>query len=182
MSHLYLIGFLESGNLTLGKRLAEHRKRPFVDTDTELAEFLGKDLVTAWQEQGVDAFYRHQHDRLRFLTTREIPHVVSVGDNAALQERDWELLKDTGTTVYIQYSAERLYWRLRHDTRRPPLLHTHNKERKALIESMLVEREPAYLQSDLVVPCKHEEVSDITTIITEWLLPQTIHTNPSPCK
>lgn len=169
MSHLYLIGFLESGNLTIGKQLAEKMERPFVDAETALAEFLEKDLVTAWRDYGREAFYRHQHDQLNVLASLQEPHVISVGDNAALQDRDWKLLQRTGQTVYIQHTAERLYFRLRHDPNRPPLVQAKNQERKALIEAMLQEREPAYLKSDLVVACKNEEVPDIIKSILAWL-------------
>lgn len=169
MSHIYLIGFLESGNFTLGKHLSDQIQRPFFDTDSHMVENVGKDLNTYLSEHGEDAYYEKQHTALRHASNLHSPTVIVVGDEVPLRQQDWQLMHETGKTFYIKRTAERLYWRLRHDPNRASLQHTANQTRKERIEAMLAERQEAYTQASHVLEVTHEEVETISNQIATFL-------------
>ncbi len=171
MSHIYLLGFLDSGNITIAKQLAERLQVASTHTTDWIQSKAGTDLVTLHKEKGPDALAQLQREALQTLAQGE-PAVITVSDHAPLQELDWEWFRSTGKTVYIQRTAERLYFRLRHDLKQPTLYDVDNKERQVRIEEMLAEREPGYLQADIVVSCTTEEVPDIVNILAPQLSPE----------
>lgn len=170
--HIFLIGFLDSGNIALGKRLAEAVKLPFVDTNKVLAQLVNTDLLFLYRDIGPEAYAKLQHQAFQKVTAGT-PSIVAVTDTTPLHDADWHLFTQTGKTIYIQHTAERLYWRLRFDPKQPALWGTQNEERHQRIAVLLAEREPTYLKANLVVPCKHEQISDLVNVIKTWLTTQT---------
>lgn len=168
MSHIYLLGFLDSGNITIGKQLAERLQLNYVHTTDWIEQKAGTDLVSLYKEQGPSALTQLQHEALQAIADGS-PSVVAVSDHADLTEESLDLFRKTGKTVYVQRTAERLYFRLRHDVKQPRLYDVENKAREERIYAMLEEREPNYLQADIVVNCHTEEVPDILNIIQPQL-------------
>lgn len=170
--HIFLVGFLDSGNIPLGKRLAEAVRLPFVDSNKVLTSLTNTDPVDMFRTHHPSDIAKLQHQVFQQIAANP-PAVVAITDNVPLQESDWNLFSQMGKTIYVQRSAERLYWRLRHDEKQPALLGSHNEERHRRIATLLAEREPTYLRANLVVPCQHEQISDLVNVIKTWLTTQT---------
>lgn len=74
--------------------------------------------------------------------------VIATGGGAVLDSESRVLMKRSGTVVYLSVAAKILYNRMQQDTKRP-LLQVGDK--KAMIESIVKEREPLYREiADIV--------------------------------
>lgn len=142
-TNIYLIGPRASGKTTLGKRLAEHLGRPFIDLDARFVEVRGETIAALVEREGWDAFRRAEADILA-ETAGQKGLVVATGGGVVLLPENRALLAK-GLVFYLQAHPERLAERLMADLnaeQRPKLTELGLKEE---ITATLAEREPLYL-------------------------------------
>ena len=143
--NIILTGFMGSGKTTLGKWISKHTGRLFIDTDKEIEFKAGCSIKEIFEKDGEEAFRQMETEYLKELAQSGKNNlVISVGGGTVLREENRKILGSLGTVVYLKASADELANRLRYDERRPLLQGKNGEERKALIEKMLAEREPAY--------------------------------------
>jgi shikimate kinase len=141
--NIYLIGPRASGKTTLGRRLAAHLDRPFVDLDAVFLEVRGETIADLVAREGWDAFRRAEAAILADVAATP-GQVVATGGGAVLMPENRALLA-RGLVFYLQASPERLAERLLADVneaQRPKLTELGLKEE---IVATLAEREPLYL-------------------------------------
>jgi shikimate kinase len=142
-SNIYLIGPRASGKTTLGKRLADHLGRPFVDLDAAFEAKHGETIAALVTREGWDAFRRAEAAILA-ETAGQTGLVVATGGGAVLLPENRAILS-RGLVLYLQADPERLAERLLADmneAQRPNLTALDLKEE---ITVTLAEREPLYL-------------------------------------
>jgi shikimate kinase len=138
---IWLIGLMGSGKSTIGRALAQSLDYEYVDNDTaiaavtahstvELAE-LGGTLLHDWESS-----YVHQIMANRRPLVAGIP--ASIADRCA----ELQLLRGSGTLVYLRCDLDTLVARVRTDGSRPWLRH----DVRQTIEAMLADREPRLLR------------------------------------
>lgn len=137
-----LVGLPGSGKTTIGKLLARQLGLPFVDVDHEIELELGCSIRAFFEAQGEVAF-RDVETRVLERLTREPPCVLSTGGGIVLRAANRECLHRACRVVYLQASAEDLFRRLRHDTKRPLLQVADPLQR---LRDLQAEREPLYAQ------------------------------------
>jgi len=148
-STIVLVGFMGSGKTSFGKELAQKLNYNFLDTDKAIEELLGTTVATLFQTKG-EAFFRTAEKQL--LDNLNVEHtVVATGGGMPCFNDNMNYLNKIGVTVYLQYSAEELYERLKQDKAKRPLLAKKTpKELKEYITNLLAQREKYYLQAQII--------------------------------
>ncbi len=151
--NIYLLGFMGSGKTHLGARLAEMLEWPFVDIDVLIEGEQGMTIADIFAKYGEPYFRQLELDALKTVSKLQ-GRVVALGGGTPARPQAWPYLKESGLTVYIKRSPEQLLVQLRHDTTRPLLRQAPPGDPLSFIRALLAEREPFYMQADLVLECK----------------------------
>lgn len=117
---IVLIGMRGSGKTTVGRILAGHLKRPYLDTDALIVQKVGMSVPEIVKKYGWN-FFRDRESKV----TEEVSHteraVISTGGGVVTKERNVECLKKNGFLVYLEASLETLEARIGDDPNRPAL-------------------------------------------------------------
>lgn len=166
-ANIYLVGMMGAGKTTIGKRLAQHLGRPFIDLDQEIEARTGVAVATIFEIEGETGFRARESAVLQAVTVRD-QLVVATGGGAVLDPMNRARLSASGWVVYLWAPAELLYARTRHDKNRPLL---QVADPLARIRRLLVWRDPLYREiADLVV-ASGEGVANTVNCIVKALSP-----------
>ena len=137
---IFLVGPMGAGKTTVGKQLAKLLNFAFIDLDSEIESRCGADIEWIFDVEGEAGFRRRESTILGEVA--ELDNIViATGGGVVLLPENREVLKKSGTVIYLAIPAEALYQRTLRDTKRP-LLQVH--DRRAVIERLIREREPFY--------------------------------------
>lgn len=165
MARIVLLGMMGSGKSTVGRALATRLNVPFRDTDQLLEYRLGRHIPQIFQLYGEDAFRSHETSVLRGL--EPLDSVTATGGGIVLREENWPELRRLGTTVFLNAYPEVLIKRLDQSSRKRPLLAQDDWESK--LRELLAKRLPLYLQADITVDVKDEEIESVVEEIIKCL-------------
>ncbi len=147
--NIVLSGFMGSGKSTVGRRLAAALNMKFIDMDRYIEKKTGKTVSEIFSECGEMHFRALETETARTLS-RERHYVIATGGGTLMREENVKAFHEGGGRIYyLDVPLRALQERLKNDKRRP-LLQT--EDRNAVIEKLLNERRPKYLNSaDVVV-------------------------------
>lgn len=142
---LILIGFKGVGKTTFGRKVAHRLDWPFIDGDDLIKEKYSqthplKEVPAIYQELKEEAFRELEYRSLKELKI-SCPSILAVGGGAILNSKTAQLLKKTGTLVYLAKSKERILKDLKKG-RVPNTLIANDLE--ASFEIMYQQRLPLY--------------------------------------
>ena len=176
MSHLFLVGFSWSGKTTVGRALARRLGRRFVDTDEEITRLTGLPVPAVFRQRGETAFRTLERRVIReLLNGASRPMVIALGGGALLDRRNRELVRRTGSIVWLTCSQREIYRRLRDKLDRPLLAvrpqrgETYAVAVRRRIAELMADRLPGYRLADLRVSTTGKTVAEIVdTLIARW--------------
>ena len=146
--NLILVGMMGSGKTTIGRALARHLGKTFVDTDEEITKRTGVTIPHIFDVEGEAGFRQRESAILRELTGRDNV-VISTGGGVVLDEQNRALLRQHGIVIYLKAGIQDLWQRTRHDRNRP-LLQTEDPY--ARLKELLQLRDPLYREvADIVI-------------------------------
>jgi shikimate kinase len=146
--NLILVGMMGSGKTTMGRALAKHLGKVFVDSDEEIIKRTGVTIQHIFDVEGEAGFRQREAAAIRELVGRN-NMVFATGGGAVLEEQNRTMLQRNGIVIYLKASVHDLWQRTRHDRNRP-LLQTDNPHAK--LTELFQQRDPLYRQvSDIVV-------------------------------
>ena len=150
-SNIYLIGLMGSGKSTVGRPLAQALQREFIDLDTLIEQQTGQSIREIFARHG-ENFFRDLESACLGEIAKYHQRVVALGGGAILRERNRDLIKSSGFSIYLKVSPEILMERLGDCSERP--LHQGLDEQANLerLGELLQERQSFYEQADLIVP------------------------------
>jgi shikimate kinase len=140
---VYLVGMPGSGKSTVGRVLADRVDLPFVDLDTDVALAAGRSIEQVFSAEGEEGFRDREAEALRARADGP-PAVVACGGGILVRPENRDLMRMTGTVVYLEGSLEVLASRVRPFEGRPLL----RSERD--LEVLLQQREAAFLSTSAV--------------------------------
>ena len=138
--NIFLVGMMGAGKTTIGKALARHLGREFVDSDRVLAERTGVPVATIFEIEGEEGFRRREGAVIAELAAGH-DQVVATGGGSILAAENRRAMRESGTVVYLRARVESLWERTRHDASRPLLA---TPDPRAKLQALLTEREPLY--------------------------------------
>jgi len=139
-SNIFLVGMMGAGKTTVGRALATRMKREFVDTDRLLVDRTGVAVAIVFEIEGEEGFRRRESAILREVCEQD-ERVVATGGGIVLAEENLQVMRESGTVVYLRARLESLWERTRHDSSRPLLATPNPRER---LSELLTQREPLY--------------------------------------
>jgi shikimate kinase len=133
-----LIGAPGAGKSTIGRRVAERLKVPFVDTDALIEEESGMSVSDMFVELGEPEFRLREEDAVRRALSEQTG-VVALGGGAILSESTRQLLAEH-TVVWLRVNVSDAASRVGMNQARPLLLGNV----RGRLTQLLNERTPLY--------------------------------------
>lgn len=146
--NIFLVGMMGAGKTTIGQSLAKKLGRKFFDTDQEIVSHTGVAIPVIFDIEGEGGFRQRERAILDDLARLD-DAVIATGGGIILQESNREILKSSGTVVYLRANVDDLWRRTRRDRNRP-LLQTGDP--LAMLRRLHGERDPLYHEvADIIV-------------------------------
>lgn len=153
--NLILVGMMGSGKTTMGKALAKHLGKQFVDSDEEIQHRTGVTIPHIFDVEGETGFRARESIVLGDLLCQE-GLVLATGGGAVLLEKNREILSQGGIVIYLKAGVHDLWQRTRHDKNRP-LLQTGDPYAK--LTELFQQRDVLYQSvADIVVHSGRQSV------------------------
>lgn len=161
MRHLILTGFMGVGKTTIGKLLASHLNRPFVDLDDFFQIQTGLKPKAYIPRFGEKAFRKLEKVFLRKVLLGG-PVVLATGGGVVLdpQNRRWMLAR--GFVVWLKTPLKLLLIRLRNSNPRPLLPHPFSFEN---LKKMYQARLPFYQQCHFSIVNNNRQIKVVATMV-----------------
>jgi shikimate kinase len=167
--NIFLVGLMGAGKTTVGKLLAKHLHKTFIDSDHELEHRTGVNIPLIFELEGEEGFRAREAGLIAELTQRT-DIVLATGGGAVLRPENRQALEENGTVVYLNASVEDLWNRTRYDKNRP-LLQTADP--KAKLGELFAQRDPLYRQiADIIVTSGHHSVNHVVREVEQRLAVQ----------
>ena len=144
MKNLFIIGMMGSWKSTVGRRLANAMDMEFIDTDDAIEEVMEMKISDIFGEFGEERF-RDMETAFFIEKSKQTGHVFSTGGGIVLGSENRKVLKNYGTTFFLNTSIEILAKRINTSTKRPLLTDTENIQLR--LEQIWQERESFYKDS-----------------------------------
>lgn len=146
--NLILVGMMGSGKTTMGRTLARHLGKAFVDSDEEIQRRTGVTIPHIFDVEGEAGFRQRETAAIRELVGRD-NMVLATGGGAVLAEQNRAMLQQNGIVIYLKASVHDLWQRTRHDRSRPLL---QAVDPRAKLIELHQQRDPLYQQvADIVI-------------------------------
>jgi shikimate kinase len=153
--NIFLVGLMGAGKTTVGKLLAQHLNKRFVDCDREIENRSGVSIPLIFEIEGETGFRRRESRMLEELAARD-DLVLATGGGAILSEQNRKLLTGRGTVVYLRASVHELWLRTRSDKNRPLL---QGNDVRSKLRTLYAQRDPLYREiADIIVDTSRQSV------------------------
>jgi shikimate kinase len=143
-----------AGKSSVGRFVAQHTDRPFVDTDMLIQHRFGRTISQVFQLYGEDAFRDHETSVLRELKPKT--SVISTGGGIVMRPENWVEMRRLGSIVYLKASVEVLTARLEASKKKRPLLQAEDWRQR--LSDLLEARRPLYEQADHVFEVNYSDI------------------------
>ena len=148
--NIFVVGFMGAGKSTVGRALAARIGARFIDLDEEIEAAERALIGDIFAQRGEMEFRRIESEALgRVLASDDV--VVALGGGAFTIPANRELLRDRGTTVWLDCPFETVQRRVAQATHRP--LARDPDRFAALFEA----RREAYANADLRIPIESDD-------------------------
>lgn len=146
--NIFLVGLMGAGKTTVGKLLAKHLHKTFVDSDHEIEKRTGVHIPLIFELEGEAGFRAREAAMIAELTAMT-DIVLATGGGAVLEPQNRDNLRRNGTVVYLHAKVRDLWQRTRHDKSRP-LLQTADPQAK--LNELFLQRDPLYRDvADIII-------------------------------
>lgn len=167
MSKIILIGFMGSGKTTIGKALSQKCQYSLIDTDKYIEEQQSRTISNIFEQDGEEYFRVLETNALKELLKSDEDMIISTGGGLAIKKENRELLKEAGTTFYLNATPETIYNRVKGDNKRP-LLQCEDPKKKII--SLMGERELYYIDaSNKIIDTDDKTIDEIACEILEFM-------------
>ncbi|MCD6332772.1 MAG: shikimate kinase [Bacteroidales bacterium] len=148
---IVLMGMMGCGKSSLGKALAHHLKRLFIDLDKSIESITGQSIPLIFSQSG-ESYFR----QVESLALQEAVHtpdcVIAIGGGTPCFGDNLKLILDNTFSIYLKVSEETLIRRIIQSKTVRPLAEGKNPDDlRQLVIQQLQEREPYYLKADSVI-------------------------------
>ncbi len=155
-----------SGKTTLGKKLANHLNKEFIDLDKEIEKQTQKSITEIFEKEGEAYFRKIEKEVLEKFCNNQQSFVMALGGGTPCFYNNMELINKSGVSIYINYNAGILASRLKSAKIVRPLVEGKSEdELKLYIENTLLERAVFYTQSQFTLNKDNIKVEDVLALL-----------------
>ncbi len=141
--NIALAGFMGCGKTTVGRLLAEHLGRPFVDLDAEIEARCRRTIAQIFAEEG-EAGFRQRESELIAQVATVGGQVIACGGGALLDRQSRAVLERSGFIICLHANLEVTLRRLAGSRDRPLLLTEDAVASEARIAALWQQRRDHY--------------------------------------
>ena len=164
--NIFLVGMMGAGKTTVGKLLAQHLGKIFIDSDEEIQQRTGVTITHIFDVEGETGF-RHREVNVIQALVKLDNIILATGGGVVLNEQNRDALRRNGIVVYLRSTVHDLWQRTRHDRNRP-LLQAADPRTK--LKELYEQRDPLYTQvADLVMPTGKQSVHGLVQQLQQEL-------------
>ncbi len=162
---ILLIGYMGAGKSTIGQILASNLGIPFIDSDSEIEQQVGKSIPEIFETQGEVEFRKLETDFIQNLS-RSDSYVLSTGGGLPCFNDNLLFLNELGITIYLKNTSEVLAKRIINSPIERPIVKGKSfSELVDFIQDNLKIREVYYLKSNYVLAPEEQEVDKILALL-----------------
>lgn len=170
---VYLTGFMGAGKSTIGPILANTIAWNACDLDVLIEKKTGKKIKQIFEDYGEKHFRLIETEILKEVS-KQNQLVVSLGGGTMANEKNLNILKETGFIVYLKASVDSFYKRLKNKRDRPQLkineLEDFTKEDMIQrINELISTREKYYMQADIIISTDNSSIGKTVDAIVKQL-------------
>lgn len=154
-----------AGKTTIGKILSQKLNYNFVDLDLDIEKEQVISISEMFEKHGEKYFRDVETESLRKISEKS-NQIISTGGGIVIKDENWEIMRNSGVSVYLKASIETLFNRVKHKSTRP-LLNVENPFEKA--KELFAARESLYEKSDIVLDREGIEPGDVAMAIVREL-------------
>ncbi|MCL2037357.1 MAG: shikimate kinase [Oscillospiraceae bacterium] len=171
---IFLCGFMGCGKSHIGRLIAEKLELPFMDSDEQIEESIGKPISQIFDEYGEDAFRRMETVTLAAIcgvcdneNVSGAPKsiVVALGGGAILNPMNVALINKYGTSIFVDVDFETCYERIKRDVEKTRPL-AAEKSHEELLE-LYNNRKKLYIKNSRHTIDGNADINHIVRSITE---------------
>lgn len=159
---IYLTGMMGAGKTAVARYIGQRTSLKVIDLDAQIEKACEKTIAEIFRSEG-EAFFRSIETRELVKTSTEKEAVVALGGGALINDANYEIMRTTGTIIYLEASLESLWTQVQKNSNRP-LLRTENP-RKTLEEIFLKRKSVYESRSDLRIDTNGKSVDQIAEAV-----------------
>ncbi|NPA52924.1 MAG: shikimate kinase [Aquificae bacterium] len=160
MSNIYLVGFMCSGKTTIGKLLSKETGLKFVDIDKLIEEETKTEIADIFKNYGEEYFRQLEKEKMKEISQKK-GLIVSTGGGLGADIENMNLMKKTGTVIWLKVSLDTVLKRCINDKTRPILNLPKDK-----LTQLFKERETIYKLADFKIDTEKQTPEDTVKEIT----------------
>ncbi len=158
MNNIYLIGFMGCGKTSAATYLERVYGIPRIEMDRDIEADCGKTVSQIFAEDGEMYFREKETLLLKKIAVKE-GIVISCGGGVPIRQENVEIMKNSGTIVYLQAEPETILQHVSRSNRRPLLEGRKNVEE---IGRLMEVRTPVYEKAaDMVIQTDGKTVAEV---------------------
>lgn len=162
--NVFLIGPMGAGKSAVGRQLARMLHLTFLDSDEEVENRTGVDISFIFEKEGEEGFRKREAKVIEDLSNMD-GVVLATGGGAVSDVQSRSNLGARGYVVYLKTSVDQQLHRTARRNIRPLL---ENGDRGDVLEKLMIEREPLYLEiADLTVDTDGRKVNAVASEILD---------------
>jgi shikimate kinase len=170
LPHVAIVGLMASGKTSVGRIVAHHLGRPYLDSDELIRERTGMTVAELWRRGGEDAYRPHEREVVTQTLAGPGPDVLGVPAGAIDDEAATASLDGPSVfVVWLRAEVETLVGRVQEaqgDDHRPLL----DEDPRAVLERQAAERSGRYLASaDVVLDVEGRSAEELATAVVAAL-------------
>lgn len=172
MRPVFLIGYMGCGKTTLGEELARQMALPYIDLDGYIEQQQGQTIVELFASVGEERFREIEAVALREVASMS-DVVVGCGGGTPCHSDNMSLMNDTGITVWLTTSPERITARLLlpdQKAKRPKVVNLPDEAVLPLVQRELQARTAYYSQCQIQFDSTDIETAQATRRTARRLL------------
>jgi shikimate kinase len=143
---IVLVGLMGAGKTSIGRRLAQQLRLPFVDADAEIEAAAGSSIEEIFQRHGEAAFRDGERRVIARLLEERPVQVLATGGGAFMDPTTRAVIRARCLSIWLRASLSLMLTRVGRRNNRP-LLKTGDPG--AVLEKLMAERYPIYAEADI---------------------------------
>ena len=144
MDKIFIVGMPGSGKSTMARYLSSKTKFNYLDLDEEIEKKSQKSVTEIFRDEGQEYFRSLETKLLKEIINKEKIFILSTGGGTPCFNKNMELMKKNGITIFLNTSIDTLIERVSRKNKRPLF---NSKNIKETINNMFNERIKYYNQS-----------------------------------
>ena len=165
---IVLVGLMGAGKTSVGRRLAEKLRIPFVDADHEIEAAAGKPIKEIFADHG-EPYFREGERRVIQRLIGNGAQVLATGGGAYMNDETRSRIQESGVSVWLRASLPVLMKRVMKRQDRPLL---QNDDPEAVMRGLIDKRYPVYATADVTVESRDVQhgqmVNDVVRALAQW--------------